>query len=544
MLVAANVVHATTSLEQSLKTARSLLKPGGHVLLLEITNERQFRIGFCFGQFTGWWAGVEEGQTLQPFVSIAQWNDVLQRTGFSTIDTRTADMDAEIFAISVFSAHAVEPRINFLHYPLSGPIKDPAPQLVVVGGAAAVSSMILTKLYEALPNRRIKSVTGLEDLLEQAVEPNATFVVLSDLDSELFAELSSNRYEGLKTMFQHAKNTIWITENAWDDHPHQAMTIGMIRSLRTEKTDTNIQVIDCDSAQDLDVIVLVEQMLRIEAEQGMIPNGLVWYNEPELRLERGQLFVPRYQVDTVRVNRYNSASRPITSDISIDRAPVELKKQHDQWFYQVHQDHLPHRHSARNNVRMRLQYSLPFAVRVGNVGYFYLVQGHVPSTGHTVLALSETASSLSDVPVEHTVPLRHFDNQQGGLLFAVAAELLAQSMLSAAAPGAPTLVLEPYSFMTEALVCAAERNGSIISLATAGEMTAQPKSPYWISLHDKSSQRALSSALPKRSFSTFFDLSTYQSTAGLAHRVQSCLPKSCVKFGLEYAVTVSYHIRS
>ena len=55
LIIAANVLHATTRITRTLDHSRKLLKPGGKLLLLEITTPRaQF---FPFGLLPGWWLG-------------------------------------------------------------------------------------------------------------------------------------------------------------------------------------------------------------------------------------------------------------------------------------------------------------------------------------------------------------------------------------------------------------------------------------------------------------------------------------------------------
>lgn len=57
IVLAANVLHATRSLEKTLKNARRLLRPGGYLILLEIVDNGPLRVGFIMGGLPGWWIG-------------------------------------------------------------------------------------------------------------------------------------------------------------------------------------------------------------------------------------------------------------------------------------------------------------------------------------------------------------------------------------------------------------------------------------------------------------------------------------------------------
>ena len=56
VIVAANIVHATSCVEITMKKLRSLLKPGGTLVLIEITVE-SIASSLTFGVLPGWWSG-------------------------------------------------------------------------------------------------------------------------------------------------------------------------------------------------------------------------------------------------------------------------------------------------------------------------------------------------------------------------------------------------------------------------------------------------------------------------------------------------------
>ena len=56
VIVAANIVHATSRIESTMERIRSLLKPGGTLILIEITVET-IATTLTFGILPGWWSG-------------------------------------------------------------------------------------------------------------------------------------------------------------------------------------------------------------------------------------------------------------------------------------------------------------------------------------------------------------------------------------------------------------------------------------------------------------------------------------------------------
>lgn len=56
LVVAANVVHATENIKRTLDHVHKLLRPGGKLVLVEVTKP-QIYIGTVFGTLQGWWKG-------------------------------------------------------------------------------------------------------------------------------------------------------------------------------------------------------------------------------------------------------------------------------------------------------------------------------------------------------------------------------------------------------------------------------------------------------------------------------------------------------
>jgi malonyl CoA-acyl carrier protein transacylase len=82
LVVAANVLHATKDLGETLQHIHSLLAPGGMLLLWEVT-ERQHWLDLTFGLTKGWWRFADRHlRPDYPLLSGEQWQALLQKNGF------------------------------------------------------------------------------------------------------------------------------------------------------------------------------------------------------------------------------------------------------------------------------------------------------------------------------------------------------------------------------------------------------------------------------------------------------------------------------
>ncbi|KAG6354080.1 hypothetical protein INS49_005051 [Diaporthe citri] len=114
VVVASLVLHATPNLEETLRNARRLLKPGGYLVAFELLPARVSYLGVIFGAFPGWWLGADEGRVLTPAVGLGVWDRLLRKSGFSGCDTNTTVLDEYVTPGAIFVSQALDDRITFI----------------------------------------------------------------------------------------------------------------------------------------------------------------------------------------------------------------------------------------------------------------------------------------------------------------------------------------------------------------------------------------------------------------------------------------------
>ncbi|MCB0167206.1 MAG: SDR family NAD(P)-dependent oxidoreductase [Anaerolineae bacterium] len=82
LIIAANVLHATQDLKESLAHIQQLLAPGGLLILWEGTTRSRW-IDLTFGLTEGWWRFADERRDY-PLLTTSQWQNLLLACGFQS----------------------------------------------------------------------------------------------------------------------------------------------------------------------------------------------------------------------------------------------------------------------------------------------------------------------------------------------------------------------------------------------------------------------------------------------------------------------------
>ncbi|KAF7587802.1 hypothetical protein BBP40_006683 [Aspergillus hancockii] len=200
LVVASFVLHVASSLKRSLHSIRRLVKPGGYLAMLEMTNLEQSRLGYIFSSLPGWWLGADEDRALSPCVNCVERDQLLRETGFSGIDMTTPDKDVLPVPVSTILSQAIDPRVQFLRYPLSSGVGllDSITRIPVMGGVSGA----------------IDVVDHLEDLVAVGIHPVAVMLNLADLDEPGFKGLTATSLAAVKLLYQSSKYILCVLKGS------------------------------------------------------------------------------------------------------------------------------------------------------------------------------------------------------------------------------------------------------------------------------------------------------------------------------------------
>ncbi|WP_193199909.1 non-ribosomal peptide synthetase/type I polyketide synthase [Nostoc sp. MG11] len=93
LVIAANVLHATQNLRQTINHVQQLLAPGGLLVLVETTAPQRW-LDLTFGLTAGWWKFADHDlRPAYPLLSAGQWRQLLQDNGFREAVTIPHEME-------------------------------------------------------------------------------------------------------------------------------------------------------------------------------------------------------------------------------------------------------------------------------------------------------------------------------------------------------------------------------------------------------------------------------------------------------------------
>ena len=95
LVIACNVLHATSTMANTMTNVRKLMKPDGRLCLIEVTRP-SLSPGVVMGTLPGWWLGAaDKDRSNPPLMSVEEWNHVLTSNGFSGVDLWLPDYPSE-----------------------------------------------------------------------------------------------------------------------------------------------------------------------------------------------------------------------------------------------------------------------------------------------------------------------------------------------------------------------------------------------------------------------------------------------------------------
>ncbi|KAL2875906.1 hypothetical protein SGCOL_008902 [Colletotrichum sp. CLE4] len=223
LVIAANVLHATPSLKETLANVHKLLHPEGRLYMEELSYDA-LPLNFVMDILPGWWLGAENQRPDQPHVTPERWEVELRNAGFNGLEGVAYDSDRPNNLLAFITARPVPvcmtPRSVTILYDLN-------------------SFDLGNNLRDVLVQGTLQSV-NLHDISKELPSESSDFISVLDLETPFFDGISPETFDKFRGLVTEASSrqarVFWLTRSSQlkCSDPRWGQTIGAARSIRNE----------------------------------------------------------------------------------------------------------------------------------------------------------------------------------------------------------------------------------------------------------------------------------------------------------------------
>ncbi|OCL09643.1 putative polyketide synthase [Glonium stellatum] len=308
LVVACRVLHATKNMANTMANVRKLLKPGGHLLLVEGTRDT-LDVGLVFGILPGWWVGEEENRKFSPQLSVAEWDELHRKTGFESPQLCLQDQPSEEnhwFTVTLAEATALASEQPANH------------DIAIIYQDNSTSS----KLIDWAHDLKLSLEQGLKGhikigALSDISAQSKCLIFLGELESPFLDHITSAGFATLKQNLLTSRGVLWVTRGSTLDctQPRSAMISGIFRTLRSENSVAKYVVVDLDtnteiySPRNITAITKIFEKTFNGDTSDAVPVEL------EYCLRNGEIMIPRVSEDSLTNKKISSITQPRAPEV-------------------------------------------------------------------------------------------------------------------------------------------------------------------------------------------------------------------------------------
>ena len=313
LIVCANVLHATKSIQETLDNCKLLLKPGGQLVLSEVTIKRIF-CGFIMGPLPGWWLGQDDGRSGGPLLDVPEWDAALKKAGYSGVDLDVRgdrEGSKEPVSLIVSTKPVVQQQQTQIKF-------------AVIQTADPASVDLANAIVAALKKECVNAVTlDWQHFCEQDIA-DTYCISLVEWQEPILTNVSQEDWDALRQLVLKSAGTLWVTGGAAIDcvEPHKSLMVGLSRAIRNENAGALLATLDIDTARSIDVAESSTSVAQVALShsRGETADG-------EYASRGSSIFVPRVERTTAvdaSLRRYEAKGEPETTPFATCGRPLKL----------------------------------------------------------------------------------------------------------------------------------------------------------------------------------------------------------------------------
>ncbi|MCJ1404087.1 hypothetical protein MMC11_007312 [Xylographa trunciseda] len=287
LVIASNVLHTTSNIGYTLENVHKLLKPGGRLILIELTRPQPY-LNFIFGTLPGWSKGVDGRHQDSPILTESQWDKLLLHNSFTGVELAIEDIPgpAHVSTVMVTKTQTPDANDKVVLFPIkviAGEEQSPAYQCPYI-----------KRILEEFENNGYQ--VSLTSWQSYTLEQDVTYVVLDNGMKPFLTNPTTEEFRGISSLSREGSNVLWIS--AQDDmsavmNPEKGLVTGLARTAHAENGNLNFVTLDVQQTWDDGgnrLLGVILQVLR-RSFNDVPTTGLL--REREYIYRNHQLLIPR-----------------------------------------------------------------------------------------------------------------------------------------------------------------------------------------------------------------------------------------------------------
>ncbi|KAH9904190.1 hypothetical protein F4778DRAFT_734349 [Xylariomycetidae sp. FL2044] len=247
LVIAGCVLHATKDINATVRNVRKLIRPGGRLLNIEITEPEDLMANFAFGVLPGWFAATDKSRKMFPGITQSAWDRLLSHSGFSGLDLVLRDYQNDV-------CHNHSLMVSTAKAEATASTEDRVTVVIVVSPNSTRQTEIADYFTEAVSKQNKYEVhtCTLGEVSKLGLASTVTIISLLELGGSFLVDMSDEDFQSLQGMIQKTQNLYWVTSTnrADPEYPAFSPAQGFLRSVRTEEIDKRIVTLAVVTKED------------------------------------------------------------------------------------------------------------------------------------------------------------------------------------------------------------------------------------------------------------------------------------------------------
>ena len=295
VIIAVHALHRTNSTPNTLNHVHKLLKPGGRLILIEMTREH-LSTTILFGTLPSWWA------TQDSIMSEREWHTVLLQSGFSGLESAVYDSPNELDHQSSMMVSVVPQKTSVTH-----------PEILIIAEERDCG-VSLVRLLSLLSDMGISAGVST---FAKAQPKGKVCIVLSELCGSYLYDPTPQHFDTIKDIFIRAEGVLWVVRGSVcsPEDPNGSLVLGLARTARSENGEHTIVTLDLDNEPPLADSAAADTILSLFKSHYTLKRDGNRALDVEYAEKNGVLTIPRI-VENNAINQTLKAfmSLPVPED--------------------------------------------------------------------------------------------------------------------------------------------------------------------------------------------------------------------------------------